>query len=616
MLAGGSSAADSGAPVNATTHPELDLRIAEVRIQDFRTIADVCIPMRRTLVLLGENNAGKTAFLSALDVALGSARASDEDLRQDPDGNSASHFIVDVRCTPAVGDDFADEVVQVLGGAIQLKGNDPPFFAMRCKGEFDHARREFGIKRTFLKGWARERASAEALLEMPNVQVTRKVRELITFNVLDARRDAIEQLRNRRTFWGQLVSDLRLAEKLKTDIELTLVQLREKLVAGSPPLAALQKELKDLSSVFAHPNLDVRVSPVPSDVENLLRAMDLLLTETGQQELPISVQGMGTRSLSALLIFRAYVRAILASTSAPGTLSVAAFEEPEAHLHPQAQRAVLSVIDQIPGQRLISTHSPFVAAIADVYDIRVFRRERTGTTISWVSEKNASTGAPTFTAEELAQVRRFVQRRHGEILFARVVGLFEGDTEDAAFPVFAKLFWPTGADSLGVSFVNVNGAGNYKHMILLLDMLKVPWVIFSDGDQAGVDGVAAAGNAIGRTLDASSPEVVFLPVGEDFEAHIIAGGFRLHAELAVAKFFGPDVLNDYKVKNHGQPQKKNKGKRDYSSSGWEIRLVHDFMDRNKGTYGAALAEEIVADKQQLPSTVREFFKRIDIILKR
>jgi putative ATP-dependent endonuclease of OLD family len=608
---------ESQAPDKKATRSEgLDLCIAEVRIQDFRTIADVWMPMRQTLVLIGENNAGKTAFLSALDVALGSARATAEDLRQAPDGTFAPHFMIDVRCTPAIGDDFADGVVQVLGTAIQLKGSEPPFFAIRCRGELDPVRREFTVKRAFLKGWAKERTAAESLLEMPNVQVTRKVRDLVSFHLLDARRDALEQLRNRRTFWGQLVSDLQLADNLKKDIEATLAELREKLVAGSSPLATLQKELKDLSSVFAHPQLDVRVSPIPEDVENLLRAMDLLLTENGQKELPIGVQGMGTRSLSALLIFRAYVRAILASTTPPGTLSVAAFEEPEAHLHPQAQRAVLGVIHQIPGQRIISTHSPFVASMADVHDIRVFRRERTGTTVSWISERDVLTGKQTFSAEEMAQVRRFVQRRHGEIMFARVVGLFEGDTEDAALPTFAKVFWPTGADSQGISFVNVGGSGNYKHVISLLEMLRVPWIIFSDGDPAGIEGVAAAGRAIGRALDASSQEVVVLPSGEDFEAHMISQGFRPHAERAIANFFGSTALDDYKNKNHGQPLKKNRGTRDYVSTGWETRLAHDFMDRNKGTYGAALAEEIVADQQRMPDAVREFFKRIDAILTR
>jgi putative ATP-dependent endonuclease of OLD family len=598
----------------ATTTREPNLRIAEIRIQDFRTIKDLCMPLRPSLVLLGENNSGKTSFLGALDVALGSTRAREEDLRRDSAGKVAARFVVDVRFEPRTGDDFDEATAQVLGnGPVQLKGNDPPFFAIRSKGEIDPKRGELTLKRTFLKGWARDRADAEKVSELASTQVSRDHRSLVTFNLLDARRDAVEQLRNRRTFWGQIVADLRLSDEIRKDVETSLGVLGAKLKTGSVPLASLQRELQDIQRVIAHPQLDVEVTALPVEVEDLLRAMDLLLTETGQTALPIAVQGMGTRSLSALLIFRAYVRSVLATAGGAGTLSVAAFEEPEAHLHPQAQRAVLSVIQQIPGERIISTHSPYVASVADVFDVRVFRREPDGTRAAWISETDAS-GAATFDKEQLAHLRRFVQQRHGEVLFARVVGLFEGDTEDAAFPVLAGSHWTGGPDSLGVSLINVGGAGNYKHITTALTALSIPWVVFSDGDPEAKKGLAAAGKAIGRTLDETSAEVVMLPHGHDFEAYVLAEGLRALVESAIGQFFGPTALADYKQKNHGQGVKGG-GVRDYASAGWEERLVHDFMDRHKGTYGAALAEEIVASGK-LPKRVKDYFQRLDAILGR
>jgi putative ATP-dependent endonuclease of the OLD family len=591
-----------------------NLRVAEIRIQDFRTIKDLWMPLRSSLVLLGENNAGKTSFLGALDIALGSARAREEDFRRDSTGTAADRFVIDVRFEPRTGDDFDDATAQVLGnGPVQLKGNEPPFFAIRSKGEVDPKRGELTLKRTFLKGWARDRVEGEKIAELASTQVSREHRYLVTFNLLDARRDAVEQLRNRRTFWGQIVADLRLSGEVRKEVESALATLGAKLKAGSAPLAALQTELQDIRQVIAHPKLDVEVAALPVDVEDLLRAMDLLLTEAGQTALPIAVQGMGTRSLSALLIFRAYVRSVLATAAGAGTLSVAAFEEPEAHLHPQAQRAVLSVIRQIPGERIISTHSPYVASAADVFDVRVFRRDADGTKTSWVSETDAS-GAPTFDNEQLAHLRRFVQLRHGEVLFARVVGLFEGDTEDAAFPVLARSHWSGGPDSLGISLINVGGAGNYKHIAKALTALSIPWVVFSDGDQAAKNGLAAAGKAIGCTLDATCADVVMLPNGHDFEAYLLAEGFRSVAEKAIDSFFGTTALADYKQKNHGQTAKGG-GTRDYVSADWEGRLVHDFMDRHKGTYGAALAEHIVA-AGKLPTRVKDYFQRIDAILGR
>lgn len=599
---------------NGAALREPNLRVAEIRVQDFRTIKDLWMPLRRNVVLLGENNSGKTSFLAALDVALGTARAKEDDLRNDSNGASATRFVIDVRFEPRAGDDFDDPTAQVLGnGPIQLKGTEPPFFVIRSKAEIDPKRGELTLKRTFLKGWARDRAEAEKLSELASVQVSRDHRSLVTFNLLDARRDAVEQLRNRRTFWGQIVADLRLSAELRKDVETALAAIGAKVKSGSVPLAALQKELQDIQQVIAHPKLDVEVLALPVEVEDLLRAMDLLLTETGQTALPIAIQGMGTRSLSALLIFRAYVRSVLSIAGGRGTLSVAAFEEPEAHLHPQAQRAVLSVIQQIPGERIISTHSPYVASAADVFDIRVFRREPDGTRAAWVSETDAS-GKPTFDKEQLAHLRRFVQQRHGEVLFARVVGLFEGDTEDAALPVLARSHWTAGPDSLGISLINVGGAGNYKHITTALTALSIPWVVFSDGDQEAKKGLAAAGKAIGRTVDEKSSEVVMLPNGYDFETYLLAEGFRALVEKAIGRFFGATALIDAKKSLHGQ---RGKGGvvRDYASAGWEERLVHDFMDGHKGTYGAALAEELVV-AGKLPTQVKEFFQRLDVVLGR
>ena len=66
------------------------LRIAEVSIRNFRVLQDVWMPLGETTVLIGANNSGKTAFLDALDVAIGDrTRASEDDLFVDKDGKVA-----------------------------------------------------------------------------------------------------------------------------------------------------------------------------------------------------------------------------------------------------------------------------------------------------------------------------------------------------------------------------------------------------------------------------------------------------------------------------------------------------------------------------------------------
>ena len=46
------------------------MKLREVVVKNFRNLVDVHIPVADTTVLVGENNAGKTALLDALSVAL------------------------------------------------------------------------------------------------------------------------------------------------------------------------------------------------------------------------------------------------------------------------------------------------------------------------------------------------------------------------------------------------------------------------------------------------------------------------------------------------------------------------------------------------------------------
>jgi putative ATP-dependent endonuclease of OLD family len=84
--------------------------------------------------------------------------------------------------------------------------------------------------------------------------------------------------------------------------------------------------------------------------------------------------GMGTRSWSSLLTLKSFI-GLLASNAETGKtvfFPVLAIEEPEAHLHPNAQKQLYSQINSIAGQKIISTHSPYIAAVAELGQIRNF----------------------------------------------------------------------------------------------------------------------------------------------------------------------------------------------------------------------------------------------------
>ena len=58
----------------------------------------------------------------------------------------------------------------------------------------------------------------------------------------------------------------------------------------------------------------------------------------------------------------------------PNGSPIVALEEPEAHLHPSAVRALWGVVCGITGQKLISTHSGDLLSEIDVHHIRRLAR--------------------------------------------------------------------------------------------------------------------------------------------------------------------------------------------------------------------------------------------------
>jgi putative ATP-dependent endonuclease of OLD family len=83
-------------------------------------------------------------------------------------------------------------------------------------------------------------------------------------------------------------------------------------------------------------------------------------------------------------LFQAYIEVLLKPTFHTETEAILALEEPEAHLHPQAARALTSLLGAIAAQKIISTHSPYVLQGVPTTDIRLFRRNGASVSVQYV----------------------------------------------------------------------------------------------------------------------------------------------------------------------------------------------------------------------------------------
>lgn len=587
--------------------PKFGLRLAAVRIQGFRSLFDVSLTCSEgATVLIGANNTGKTSFLLALGVAFGQRRPAIEDLFEGISGKEKC-FQVDLRIEPSGAEEFSDTVRDIIGDGIQLGiGDEKQYFSLRTTGEIGGEGWDITLQRKFLKGWPTSRKQAEEVDELSSPTVGRHALELLNFDMLDARRDIQEQLRNRRTYWGRMTSNVSIEPSKREKLEKELENLGRQMTNESSVLKQVSQDLSDLSSSLPSDGMEVELEVLPRNIDDLVRSLDISITSEGSARFPVAEQGMGTRSLAALLAFRSYVNVVRPRQDAENLLSLAAFEEPEAHLHPHAQRSVFDLLARIGGQRIVSTHSAYVASIAELGAYRIFRREAAETNVSEIAHAQLEQW-------DTAHVRRYVQIENPEVLFAKSVGIVEGQTETDAFPVLARNYWPDGADQAGVSIVSTDGAGSGKHLVPFLDAMKIPWVIFCDGDVAGKKGLASISSLIGRTLDDQSSEVVQLPSGHAIEEYIVNDANLLLSVKEIIEQEESQGFDGYKVRLNGQ-KKTGNILRDYDSKGGDERAAVDFLSENKGTVGRLLAERILQKVQNedmaMPERFDMFFKRL------
>lgn len=599
-----------------TTFGQLSgIAIVCARVRDFRSLANVEVDLNDLTVLIGANNAGKTSFLDALFAAIGAGRKplGADDIRLAADESMAPktrEVVIDVLIRP-VGDDGtvidaypAGSYWTNLWGTPGIASDESfnEFTGIRTTLKWNNLRGEHVVERRFLKEWKEFEDWTTAATH--DRQLSAAQLEPLALHYVDAKRDLEEDLRKPGSFWRRLTEDLGLSAAEIEEMEKTLSGINEQIVAKSEILKHLKDNLAGLQSVVASDSGAVEVAPVARKLRDLSKGVDVSFNTAGAQSFPLARHGMGTRSLASLLVFRAYAswRSRKATEGGDSVHSVLALEEPESHLHPQAQRALFGHIKLVTGQRIVSTHSPYFAGQAPLEDLRLFFKSK-GDTV--VTKLDTSPLKP----DDLRKLRDTVVDTRGDILFSRGAVLFEGQTEEQALPVYASRYWGATIHELGFCFVRVNGT-DYFPFIWLLKALRIPWYVFADGEPDPVAKLEAALKKAGEPVASMCSNVVVLPDGNGFESQLVAEGYLPEIEKVIDEIEGEANYLDYYIgKLHGTPKSK-KVTRDYKSAGGRERAAHHYLDENKTRMAKPLAIAI----SNLADADRRFPKSIEQML--
>lgn len=595
-----------GAPQHALSTPAVGgVFVKEVRIRHYRCLRSVDIELDALTLLIGQNNAGKTSFLNALFAAIGAGQrglsSDDVFIRTGEQAAPKSRSIViDILIRPVDADGKVVDVfpqgspwLELWGSGIVQDDDDHDLAAIRTQFKWDAIKGEYILDRRFLRDWQKDPTKWDQSKPVEKVgPVTSQQIEPLALYLLDAKRDIADDLRSRSSFWSKMVDDHGLTPADVERIEQDLTAINRDIVDSSAVFTHVQGHLRDFHETLSCDQDSIAITPLARQLRDLSRGMDVVLSTRGAPPFPLHQQGMGTRSLGTFFSFWAFTTWRQRQGTAGAVHPMMALEEPETHLHPQAQRALFRQIRRMPGQRILSTHSPYICSQSDVVHMRHFSKNGEETRVSRI---DMGSGASAMTPQDLRKIDRQVMNTRGDMLFARAIILFEGETEEQAIPDFAEKHWGKHPHDLGYSFIGVGGHGNYLPFLRMAESFRIPWFIFSDGEAAAITSVNTALSTVGQSTIPGNSRVVVIPNGKNFEECIAIESNR--SSLI-------ELIINHKAQNAHHEAALQK---EWSTKASSVQLTDILatLDANKTQFGALVGKQL-----PVPTELASVFARV------
>lgn len=514
--------------------------LAHIRIKNFRAHKDTALPLPRLGCLIGENNAGKSSVLHAIQYVLEDKRLSAEDFRdselpvsvelrlegieeedlrrvdethrdrvremiregtltlvrsQEIDGKPESKYLKLGPRNPSWSQESLNSTIK------GMKGADLRQAVIKFLPPLDASLPDKPTHQQVKDAWyeyVKQLPPAE-LEEQPTAYptgISQSVKPLLPSVIyIEAVKDASVEAKSTGTsafskLLGLLFNEVAdqftnihdhfrsVHRKLNRSLNEDGVEVDERLDA----VRRIESTIEGFVQA-SFPGISLRMD-VPAPTLSMLLSSAELRVDDGHDG-SISSKGDGLKRSVLFALLRAY--ASIRSTGlseekhseSPQPSYVLLFEEPELYLHPRAQRQLMAALDAFSKEHqvLVTTHSP-----------GFFRPGTKG--FARLQKTNDGVSAHYVDLNiNHRDAYQIVQHENNEAaFFAQSVVLVEGDSDTITYPHLARLINPDWDDiDKNIMFVKIGGKGNIRRYREFFSSFNVPIHVITDLD-ALVDG--------------------------------------------------------------------------------------------------------------------------------
>lgn len=616
----------------------MGISISKVRIENFRSIENLELSLSMTNVLIGANNCGKSNFLKAINVALGQNKiVSSEDIYVGKDEvlDNTKCATIDIMLRPVdttnkILSAFSDFWIGVFTEEWITTG-DPigDYVGIRTILQYDALKNDYIVVRKQITDWGDSISSAGISRRKA---FTGDMNTYISAFYMDAQRDVVDDIKDRKSYFGRATSRVDLSQEKISEIERQLNDVNSQIVESIPALSQTATRIAAIASTVGAANGTIEIEPLARKMTDLHKGMDVIFRDGEAARLSVSQHGMGTRSWISFLTLGAYVdwekQRLVEDDPESESYIMLTMEEPEAHLHPQAQQKLYSQLCKFSGQKIISTHSPSIVAQAELCDLIHFEK------INGKTQAH-SFNASNYTEEEKNRIKREVISSHGELLFAKAIVLCEGITEEQALPIYFQEKYGIDPTFCGINIIGIGGQ-NYKTFLSLIKNFHIHWYIFSDGESSTIRTVKKAVRDVFGTEIDQCDNVIILDNQEDYEKHLLNNGYENEIVEAICLIEGDtDFVSEYvRTRDHtvAGREKTSLPKctvcqqfiyqdviRDYSGTEGLRNAIYDCCTAKqaKAKYAIGVAEKIVSvsdESRRIPPKINSLLDAMSAIM--
>jgi len=434
------------------------LKIERVQIAGFRNFESATINFKDSTLIIGANDVGKTNLIFAIRLLLDKSLSerdiepSETDFHIKGDGSQVDEFSVLIHFC-----DIQEEaVLSILRGHVS--DDSKTIFKLTASKQNLDYKFYVGSEEGEL-----EEVSSRFYLKYINLRYVRSQRDLQKF--IDVEKKHLLKISQVERSDDEKGADSKQLDKIGKSLNLVNERVRRlNYVQKSTDL--VNDELQKLAHAFS--GYGIHLDSGAIQVQQFIDNLQLSASSSGSK---IMLGGDGRNNQILLALWKAKSQR---EHDPDHEVVFYCVEEPEAHLHPHQQRKLADyLINELPGQTLITSHSPQITA-----------RYSPDSIVHIVDHGNGSYAASDGCSECISAAWDDMGYRMSilpaEAFFAGVVLLVEGPSEQLFYTELAKAN-DLDLDFLNISILPVDGV-QFEVYANVLKAMEIPWVMRTDND--------------------------------------------------------------------------------------------------------------------------------------